>query len=154
MESIADRNKLIRDLRSQSTLRLFVLSMITFGIYESYYVLSRTAILNRHLGDHSSISQKYVETILIINYAYVLAIIPMEAWGGDLGEWILNILATIWCVLVIIWAFKARNCIGIAFENTEWSRKWFPGLWTFLFTAWYFNYKINTMNDALPNKSL
>jgi len=80
-----------------------------------------------------------VAVILIVPYILVEEGHPVEA--------ISDLLDSVWGILVLIWAFKARNRMNMLLSVTKNDPRWFHGLWTFLFTALYFNFKINKLNE-------
>ena len=145
-------------LKSQSTWRLFFLSLITLGIYTAHYIRRQTKIINEHLDKEKEISEGFVTVILLLAYLTVTLIVPyVMVEEGHPVERISDSLDTVFGLLVLIWAFMARNRMNALLAATKGQPQWFHGLWTFLFTAFYFNFKINTLNDdfaepgAAPN---
>ena len=141
-------NGIVNQLKSQSTWLLFFLSFITLGIYTAHYIKRQTIILNKHLDREQRISEGLVTTILILAYVTVILIVPYVLLDeGHPIEWVSNGLDHVWNVLVLIWAFKARNRINMLLGGTQYQPHWFHGLWTFCFTFLYFNYKVNNLNE-------
>ncbi|MCP3681312.1 MAG: zinc ribbon domain-containing protein [bacterium] len=50
---------------------------------------------------------------------------------------------------MLIWAFMARNLLNRILSFKHGTKQWFNGLWTFLFMTYYFNYKVNQLNEAI-----
>jgi hypothetical protein len=146
------REEILSQLKSQSTWRLFFLSFITLGIYTAHYIKRQTRIMNQYLDKERRISEGFVSTILILAYVTVILVIPYVLIEEGLIEGISNVLDAVWSILVLVWAFKARNRMNMLLSATKDQARWFHGLWTFLFTALYFNFKINTLNESLAEK--
>ena len=87
--------------------------------------------------------------ILTVNLAVVLMLAPAILAGeGSIAEDIFEFLHILWEVLMVYWAFKARNRMNRLLAAERKGREWFHGLWTFLFTALYFNWKVNTLHET------
>lgn len=146
--------EILRQLKSQSTWRLFFLSLITLGIYTAHYIKSQTKILNQYFDEKNQISSGFLDSILILAYISVILSIPyflVEEWHPVLA--ISDLLDFIWGVLLLVWAFKARNRMNTMLSVTKEQTGWFHGLWTFLFTTLYFNFKINELVEKLVEPS-
>ena len=142
--------EIVPQLKNQSTWRLLFLSLITLGIYTSYYMRWQTKIINQHLDIESQISEGFVNFILIFAYVTALIVIPyILVEEGHPIESISDYMDTVWGILVLFWAFKARNRMNMLLGLTKDKPQWFHGLWTFLFQTFYFNYKINTLNENM-----
>jgi hypothetical protein len=146
------REEILSQLKSQSTWRLFFLSFITLGIYTAHYIKRQTTRMNQYLDRERQISEGFVSTILILAYVTVILVIPYVLIEEGPIEGISNLLDAVWSILVLVWAFKARNRMNMLLSATKDQARWFHGLWTFLFTALYFNFKINTLNESLAEK--
>ncbi len=148
--------EVVKQLKSQSTLRLFLLSSVTLGIYTAHYIKGQTAILNQALDEEHRISEGFVGMILLLAYlavALVILTLLEEQWLLA-GEVISNLLDVVWSSLVVIWAFMVRTRMNALLSVTRGQEGWFHGLWTCLFTTLYFNFKINTLNENLPGHGL
>jgi len=145
-----NREKILSQLQSQSTWRLVLLSLITLGIYEAHYIKRQTTILNQCLDEQRQISEAFVHLILFLAYFTVVLMIPyLLLEEGHPIEAISNLLDLVWGILVIIWAFKARNRMNMLLGITSGHPQWFSGLWTFLFPVYYYNFKINKLNESV-----
>ncbi len=143
-----NRGEIVGQLKSQSTLRLFLLTVITLAIYTAHYIKRQTTIINRHLDTEHQISEGFVNFLLILAYVTVILIVPyVLVEEGHPIVLISNLLDNVYGILVLIWAFKARNRMNMLLAVTKQQPHWFHGLWTFLFTALYFNFKINNLNE-------
>lgn len=142
-------DELIRDLRSQSTWRLFGLAVITYGVYYGYYIVRQTRVLNERLPDEGKISPVFASSILTLAYLtlglFVGYLFVEENHPIAVAS---NVLDRVWMLLVLIWGFYARNRMNTLTSSERGELTWFSGLWTFLFTPLYFNYKINVLSSG------
>ena len=139
---------MLNALKNQSTWRLLLLSVITIGIYLAHYIRRQTKILNENLDDNDQISYGFVNTILVLSYISAALVIPYVYFDdGHFTESISDFADQVFNILLIVWAFKARNRMNAILQTQKGSGNWFHGLWTFLFTGLYFNYKVNKLNQ-------
>lgn len=68
---------------------------------------------------------------------------------GHPVEKVSNLADMICGISIIVWGFKARNRMNQILDSAENDSKWFHGLWTFLFSPLYFNFKINQLNEMV-----
>lgn len=144
------KNKIIAELKSQSTWRLFGLSLITFMVYAAHYMKRQTEIINNNCEQEDKISDGFITFILAISYLSLFLLIAYffveethpVARIGDTVDRISNIC-------YIVWGFKARNRMNIILLSEKKNKEWFHGFWTFLFTPLYFNFKINELDEEV-----
>jgi hypothetical protein len=118
------------------------------GIYTAHYIKHQTTTINQYLDKERQISEGFISSILILAYVSVILIVPyVLAEEGHPIEAVSDLLDSVWGVLVLVWAFKARNRMNMLLAATEDQAHWFNGLWTFVFQAFYFNFKINELNE-------
>lgn len=152
-DDIFSRDTLLRQLKKESTWTLFFLTFITLGIYSAHYIKRQTSIINEHIDDTLRVSDGYINSILILSYVSVLLIIPyFFIEEGHPVNTVSNLLDRLWVIMVLIWAFKARNRMNILLSCEKGSESWFHGFWTFLFQQLYFNYKVNKLTE--PSSTL
>lgn len=143
------KHKIITELKFQSTWKLFGLSLITFFVYGAHYMKRQTKIINEHCDRDDKISEGFVTFVLVISYLSLLLFIAYQfvdethpvAKISDLVDRVSNIA-------YLVWGFKARNRMNIILSSEKKTSMWFHGLWTFLFTPLYFNFKINRLNEG------
>jgi hypothetical protein len=141
-------NDVVHELKSQSTWRLFFLTVITLGVYLAHYIARQTPILNRHLEPKDQISQGLVKTILILSYISVVLFIPSIILDESVElEGLSSLFDIVLNILLLVWAFKARKRMHTVLGSLRKTSNWFNGLWTFLFPGFYFNYKINSLSE-------
>jgi hypothetical protein len=139
---------LIKNLKSQSTWRLFGLGLITYGIYWAHYIAKQTEVINRSLDDKLKISKYLVNTILAVSYFSLTMLIGTIAYEKvHLIEIASKVTDRIWITLILVWGFQARNRVNLQTGANPSSPNWFHGFWIFIFAALYFNYKINILNS-------
>ena len=139
---------LIRNLKSQSTWRLLGLGLITYGVYYAYYIAKQTRVINLQLDEKSQISSAFVTSIFVLSYLSLLLFFGyLLVDEGHPVAVLSNIADRLWMLLIIIWGFSARNRMNTLNSVNSDDQNWFHGLWTFLFSPLYFNYKINVLNS-------
>lgn len=150
------REIVVEKLKCQSTWCLLFLTVVTLGIYAAHYLKSRTKILNRHLDERHRIPE--VLTDLILGFCYGAVILLHSSvsapWGHPV-ETTMVVVLTILCGLVLVWGFEFRNRMNKLLGQAGYESERFHSLWTLLFSALYFNFKINMLNrDADIDDSL
>jgi hypothetical protein len=163
MENAMKKIKSIVRFKDQSTLRLLFLSTITLSVYYAHYIKRQTNKINEIVEGDKKISAGFASVIMILTYVQILIAIAdifvgepfpilidegyqVEPWRG--------IVSRTWIAMVIVWSFKARNRLNEFFEITKADDQWFHGFWTFIFQAFYFNYKVNSIceNNSASQK--
>jgi len=125
-EFVMNRGEVVGQLKSQSTWRLFFLSIITLGIYTAHYIKRQTTIINQHL-DRDQISEGFVNFLLIFAYVTVILIVPyVLVEEGHPVERISDSLDSLWGILVLLWAFMARNRMNMPACRNQRSAKLVP----------------------------
>ena len=150
------REIVVEKLKCQSTWCLLFLSVVTLGIYTAHYLKSRTRIMNRHLDEKHRIPEVLTDLILGFSYgAVILLHSRVLAPQGHPDETTMGVVMTILAGLVLVWGFEFRNRMNRLLGRTGYESERFHSLWTFLFSALYFNFKINMLNrDADIDDSL
>lgn len=148
-----ENRELITSLRSQSTWRLVGFGIITYGVYLAYYIKTQTAILNKRLERDMMISKSFTDGFMVLSYVSLILFIPyfLVPEGHPL-EIVSNVVDLVWGVVLLIWGFKARNRLNRLCQLRSDTREWLNGFWTFLFTPFYFNYKINKLSDVVAEQ--
>jgi hypothetical protein len=150
-----NRNELVSKLHGLGTLKLVLLSIITLGVYESYYMKKQTRIINEYADEGLSIPNGFVSGIILLAWLSVALFIPYIITEDDHPiAYVSTFVDVLWTILTMMWSFKARNRMNTLLLSSKGQVTWFKGLWTFLFTACYFNYKINKIKALLPNQAL
>ena len=154
MESSLQQTHLIQALRSQSTWRLLGLGLVTYGVYFAHYVAKQTRVLNAELAPEQHIPRQvvlwtfflqYLSLALFFGYLFVEESHPIATLS--------NVIDRLSFIPLLIWGFMARNRVNSACGISRTEVAWFHGLWTFLFSPLYFNYKINVLSDKAEDPS-
>jgi hypothetical protein len=140
--------ELTRTLKCESTWKLLALAIVTCGVYVFHYIADQTRHINYCLADSMHIPVglvraigvlSYVSLALFLGYFFVDEQHPIAVLGNYAG--------CAWSLLVLAWGFYATNRMNTISGARPDDPRWFHGLWTFLFTPLYFNYKVNVLND-------
>lgn len=139
----------VEKFKDQSSWRLLALGAITHGVYHAYYIQRQTAKINTIVDSKDQIPVGFLTAIIVVSYISLILFVAHFAFPkGHPVATFDNIFGNVWSVMVIVWAFKARNRLNSAFELTTQNSEWFHGLPTFIFSVMYLNYKINCICEA------
>ena len=142
-DSVKELNS-IRKYQDQSTWRLFGLGVITYSVYFAHYIKKQTIKINEATDAKDNISMVFINAILIMSYVSLgLFFAYMVVEVGHPVEAVSNIFNLAGEIMLIVWGFMARNRLNALYVISKDDNEWFHGLWTFLFSPLYFNYKIN-----------
>lgn len=144
------KREILSELSSQSTWRLSGLSLITFFVYAAHYMKRQTKVINEHCKSEDRISEGFVAFILWISYLSLLLFIAylFVEETHPIAK-ISNLVDRASNIAYIVWGFKARNRMNNILGSERKSKNWFHGLWTFLLSPFYFNFKINQLNEKV-----
>ncbi len=136
-----------RDLREQSTWRLLFLIVVTYGVYGAYYCQRQSHILNKNFVSSRQISDHFSRTMIMLNWANLLLFVPYQlVEPGNPIEFVSEVVNSCSLVLFIVWGFMARDRLNELLQANPGDDSWSHGLWTFLFSPLYNNYKVNTLS--------
>jgi uncharacterized BrkB/YihY/UPF0761 family membrane protein len=148
------KRKMLDELKSQSTWKLLGLMLITLGLYAAYYMKRQTRIINEYYEHEDKISEGFITFILIICYTSLLFFIASffvdESHTIAKASYLLDRITN---VSFIVWGYKARNRMNTILSAQKETINWFHGLWTFLLSPLYFNFKINKLNEETEHGS-
>lgn len=133
-------------LRSQTTWKLVLLSIITYGVYAGHYVRGQTARFNGLPSAVDQIPTGLATSILVIAYISLGLLFPsIFLEEGNICDRIGSKIDLVWSILLIVWSFKFRNRMNRSLDSRPGEPRWFSGLWSFLFTPFYINFKLNSL---------
>lgn len=143
----------VYELRSQSTWRLFGLTVITYVVYPVHYLKRQTQILNGSLRPADQISDGFMTANFMFAYLSLGLLVPYffveeESLLATFSE----IADMVSGILILVWSFKVRNRL-----NQFLGVKLLGPFMTFFFEFLYINYEINklcenkTRHDSLPD---
>ena len=143
----------IQELKSQSTIRLFFLGVVTYAIYFVYFLRRLTNRINAELQPDKRISQGFVMANFIFAYlSLAMLVVYVIVPEGHPVEPFTEIIDRVSLLLILIWSFKVRNRLNSILSATPGALSWFHGFWTFLFQYLYINYKINVLSEQQTEK--
>lgn len=149
MTLLPHQKDIIRVLKSQGTVRLALLSLITNGIYAAWYVRKQSEILNGFMQPPMHIPKKF--TAAFLAYAIIsLAIIPFYLSDdpshiktadmlSNIDMVIFSIFSLTWSVLVCA---RLNMLLGVTDRGDPLRSR---GAYAFLFGPLYFNYRVNKL---------
>ena len=139
----------VQELRSQSTARLILLTVVTYAVYPAHFLNRLTSRINVSLHPSRRISNGFVVANFVFAYlslSMFVAYIFVPA--GHPFETVSNLADTVTGLLLLIWSFKVRNRLNALMTSTPDAASWLSGPWTFVFQHFYINYKINTLGES------
>src|SRR3989344_2640110 len=146
--------------KKKSVIILFLISVITWGIYPGFWYLRRIKEF-RALNTTKRVGKGLVIVYIILTF-FLYAVIGLYA-GFDIktispSETILFILALfplfVIFILLLLWiaiSFRARKIINEALENKGTETK-ISGFYTLIFNLFYLQYEINRINEDKEDK--
>jgi len=147
-----DRGEIVSQFEKQSTWRLLLLYQITLGIYGAHYMRRQTAVFNEYLDRDGQISRGLIYAILLLVYLRVMLGVPLILSEDVEAYAVFNLLDIAYCLLQMMWGYQTRNRMNMLFGATRDQSCWFHGLWSTLLTPFYFNFKINRLNQQFPKE--
>lgn len=149
LKSGNDAADTLNSLHYGSTWKLFLLTVITLGIYLGHYILRQNKIINEQLSDADKIRNGLALTILVGGYLSIILFIPVlinPEWYQL--ESVSDAIDSFVSILCVVWGFKMRNRMNVILEANQGEATWFHGGGTFFFTPFYFNYKVNKLLES------
>lgn len=137
-----------------STFLVLALSIISLGIYSTYWLFTRTQIINRI--HHEAISMHLAHSVIGLLMLNVLLSLMSGFNPENLAyQELAKISGLIYSLANLYWIFTLRQRIHKMVRAGEQSLFWLNGIWTFLFQVLYLQYKINEyLNDNPSDSSL
>lgn len=140
--------ELVRAFPRRGLWRMAGLTVITLLAYPYYWMYRRTLILNRMPGVRPVAPGLVWSSLALAALGYVVTFAQLG--GGDEGLERLGLPVVIADAGVfLVWAFTFRARLMLALGITMRDRRWMKGIWTFLFSAFYFQYKLNRYHRAV-----
>ena len=139
--SIENENRAVSSFKRKSVLLVILLSIVTFGVYPFYWVVTRTKILNQLIPE-KAIPSGFTLTVTIA-YIVLFAGGFIAGFTGNEGlVQTLNLLNLPIYILLVVWFFKFANRL----ESV--SKSPYSGVGVFFLSAFYLQHKINKLIDA------
>ena len=139
---MSDINEL-KDQINTKTLNLFLLTLVTAGIYPCMWLFRNHKIIDK------------VTSVQTASDNFVIWIAVSAGLGvylsgiDDPGILLLSsILSLTTSILYLVWAFKARSALQEYAQNVHQINLKMNGFYTFLFGLYYINYCINDLPEV------
>ena len=126
---------------------VFFLSVITLGIYQIYWIFTRTRTLNEI--SERKISATFVNTTVSL-YVVHIVMSAVDTYLGSSNEALTiasGLSSVLVAVLAIVWVFGFRNRLHEVMGVAKGDALWFGPVLTFFFQEIYLQYKINQVID-------
>ena len=150
----------LEELQSESTPRLILLTIVTYGVYPVYYLRRLTNGARPELPLNQRISPRWISVNFVFAYLSLALLVPywiVPYWIVDEGhplQLISNVVDGVSNLLLLFWSFKVRNWLNSLLAATPGKVTWFHGFWTFLLQFTYINYKINALREVCPEQNI
>ena len=108
----------------------------------------KTRVINTYLEGKDHISEKLTQFLIIGAYmALFLAIgCSLDKDNTSLDN-LSSAVNAVWGISMIVWGFMVRTRMNYLLSADKGEAKYFSKLWTFLFTPFYLNYKVNQLQE-------
>ena len=136
-------DKKLEPFKKQSMWALIGLTIVTLTFYLPFWMSKQSQIINQQLGKTFIHGSWFWVSLLATTVSF--GMIPVEIITND-AQWALgvsNVFEKFDVLLTLIWAFKIRSGMNELLESNSSDRNWYSGVWTFLFTVFYLQYKLN-----------
>lgn len=132
-----------------STLLVVVLSIVTAGIYNLYWMYTRTQKLNALAQNEDRIASWLPTAAIMISLISLVMTLGVEFTHASDGFLVLaNLISISNFVLTIMWVFAIRKIIHRIAGLGQQDEYWLHGVLTFLLSIYYFQYRINQIHDS------
>ena len=130
-----ERNKMFPKI---NVFLMIILTLVTLAIYIPIWFLRRKSWLN-HLSATEKLGSKAAIFVLVI---FCISALFLTVGGLEVIDSLINIVGGI---TILILAFKVRRILHKHFNVKHSLKVRFSGVFTFLFTIFYLQYKINRL---------
>lgn len=131
---------------------VLVLSIISLGLYYTYWLFTRTQIINR-VTDRP-ISMILVHSVLgLLMLNLIVSFVSGYNPENEQYRQLAGIIGLSYSLLNLFWVFTLRQRLHKMTQAGERSLFWINGLWTFLFQVLYLQFKINEYIEEHTSES-
>ena len=132
-----------------STLLVVIFSIVTLGLYNLYWMYTRTQKLNALLSPEDRIANWLPTAAMTLAFISILLSISSE-YIPVTEEFLVidNTISIINFVFTLTWVFAIRKVINLLLESRPEDESWLNGFITFIFSIFYFQYRINQIHDS------
>jgi len=145
-------NARMQSLPRFSAWYVFGLSVITLGFYFTYWMFTRTNIINRVHDEKISMNLVYTVLGLLLANLIISFVSGMYPENADY-QLLANLSSLAFSITSLFWAFTMRNRIHQMSHASNLNSYWMGGIMTFFFQALYMQYKINEYLDTHQSES-
>jgi len=150
--------------KKKSVILLFLLSIITLGLYPMFWFIKRSPEIN-NLKTKSKLTKKSAVILLIFYILFTISLISLQITASLSGVTIPNvtdpanvpiefqilfiitlIFGLISLMFLLILTFRVRKILNEVLANKQTKRK-VSGLFTLIFNIYYLQYEINRIID-------
>ncbi len=142
----------IQSLPRISTWHVVAFSILSLGIYNTYWLYTRTQLINQLHDKKIPMSVPHtVIGLLLVNFIFSI----MSGVNPDNLEYseLASLSGLIFSLCNVFWVFMLRHRIHRMTLAGEKSLFWLNGIFTFLFQVAYLQYKINEYIDEHTSES-
>lgn len=135
-----------------STWRVVAFSILSLGIYNTYWLFTRTQLINRLHDEKIPMSVPHtVIGLLLVNFIFSI----MSGANPDNTDYheLASLSGLFFSLGNVFWVFMLRHRIHRMTLAGEKSLFWLNGIFTFLFQVAYLQYKINEYIDNHTSES-
>lgn len=131
---------------------VLVLSIISLGLYYTYWLFTRTQIINR-VAD-KPISMILVHSVLgLLMLNLIVSFVSGYNPDNEQYRQLAGFIGLGYSLLNLFWVFSVRQRLHKMTQAGERSLFWINGIWTFLFQVLYLQFKINEYIEQHTSES-
>jgi hypothetical protein len=128
------------------------LSIISLGLYYTYWLFTRTQIINRVID--RPIPMILVHTVLgLLMLNLILSFVSGYNPDNEQYQQLARISGLVYSLFNLFWVFTLRQRLHKMTQAGERSLFWINGIWTFLFQVLYLQFKINEYIEEHTSES-
>jgi len=134
-----------KKLRKKNILLMILFTLITYGIYQPIWFLKQISAINNLKSKEKLTNTPFIFVIVIYGISVLfLLIYNTTQFNIDLIDSLINLTGAI---IILVMSFKVRRIMHQYFNVVLKKNIKFSKIYTFLFTIYYLQYKINRILD-------
>ncbi len=146
------KNNFLKEFKFFSTWYVFILSIITLGIYPLYWLYNRTKKINR-TKELEPIPESFIYSVLILYVFSILAAYYPYFYQVSKQYFLyVNLFSYFVTILVLVWVFKFRNRLNNFLSKTHAPCMPLGPVITFFFQVLYLSFKLNEIIEMMQEK--
>lgn len=150
---VVDKTDEVEAFPRFSAWAVFFLGIPTMGLYNAYWLYSRSKIMNR-LSNHSLSTTIPMIYLGIATASFVMSILNSVVFkGSSTIAMVSGVVSLVNFVLYLITAFSLRRELEKVLESSGSSAPSLGGIMVFFFSSIYMQYKINQCIDDRNNST-